>query len=373
MEIDYTSESIRILKEELDKFINDLFNEEYNIKINLIKERVELIEEDCVFLKNIYSTYLSYNMFYIYCCAYDLIYTDPTLFNNMEKIQKLIENMEFKFGYDSTKYKLDDIINHIKLTYIECDKNEYNLHKLLRAKYPFYTTNISVFFELYVQIIEFATLYIKLYLYDNNKSKLFLKKILDLNIYNNVKNLEYDISLINSICIFINIKYKDDFTKLLLNLDIFINYFDLIQSFSMYDKDLIFYFNKTNKTIIPSNIIPSNIIPNDVLREKIKSIYSSVIKIPIIIFLYKILEYDNEEMIFPIFEILNLKKHILDYDISILKLIFNISTPPEYNHLYNNLIYYYDKYYYNKIYENYHYQNKYLKYKLKYLEKKNIK
>jgi len=359
MEIDYTSESIRILKEELDKFINDLFNEEYNIKINLIKERVELIEEDCVFLKNIYSTYLSYNMFYIYCCAYDLIYTDPTLFNNMEKIQKLIENMEFKFGYESEKYKLTDIVNHIKSVYTVCGENEKDLKLILRAKYPFYETNIDIesFFESYVIIIEFAILYKKIHSYDRIKSRLFLKKILDINVYNHVKNLFYDIAIIKSINKFIDDTFKDDFNKLLLNFDFIIDNFDFIQEYAKYNKNLVDYFKH-------------EVIPNEKLRTKLKSIYLSFSVIPVIFFIYEILKYDDEEMIFQIFEILEFKGKILIYDIQFIINIFSILTPPKYSHLHDKLIESYKKYYYHKIYENYNYQNKYLKYKLKFLKLK---
>ena len=80
-----------------------------------------------------------------------------------------------------------------------------------------------------------------------------------------------------------------------------------------------------------------NSIANKKLLTTLRSIYLSVPNISTIIFLYKILEYDNEEMIFQLFEILQNKKKILSLDIQLITKIFHIITPPEYFHLYDKL------------------------------------
>ena len=110
---------------------------------------------------------------------------------------------------------------------------------------------------------------------------------------------------------------------------------------------------------------------NKKLLPHLRTIYLSVPEISPINFLYKILETDNEEMIFQIFDIFEFKKRIL-LNIQLIIKIFHIITPPEYIHLYDKLIEYFNKYYNYKIYENYHYQKKYIKYKQKYLQLKNI-
>lgn len=290
-------------------------------------------------------------MFYIYCDTYDIICVDNTLFGDTEHIKmQILEKNKYKFGYDDTTYTIKEIIGTIESIYDGCDRNESIFNLVLRAKYPFYEENIGSFFDIYTIIIEFAVLYKKIYSYDTTKSKLFLKKILDISVYNNVKNLSYDIAIINSINSFINNTFKDDFTRLTSNLDFFINNFDIIISFALYDKDLITYIN-------------SILIPNQQLLTTLQSIYNSVFNISTIIFLYKILEYDNEEMIFKIFEILYHKNKLLLLNNSLIKYVFNIITPVEYKHLYEKLIYYYDKYYYDTMYKDYHYQNKYIKYK----------
>ena len=108
MDIDDTNESVKLLKEEFKK------------KIDIIVEKGVISNEDCIFLKNIYSTYLSYIMFYIYLYAYDKIIINPELFGDNIKIKEiLLSTMEFKFGYDSTKFNLNDIIDQIKYIYIQ--------------------------------------------------------------------------------------------------------------------------------------------------------------------------------------------------------------------------------------------------------------
>ena len=242
MDIDHTKESVKLLKEELDIFINELFGEEFKNRTDIMMEKGEMSNEDCIFLKNVYSTYLSYIMFYIYFYAYDNIIAKPELFGDNINIKEiLLSTMKFKFGYDSTKYNLYAIIEQIKYTYTECDQNENDFKSILRAKFPFYEENFESFFEIYTILIEFASLYKKIYKHDITKSKLFLKKILDINIYNNIKNLAYDITLIKNVCLFINNMYNNNLTGLLLNFDIIIENFDIILSYSVYDKDILNY------------------------------------------------------------------------------------------------------------------------------------
>lgn len=338
-------EQIDLFKEEINLYIEELFDDEYKkiyeIALKISDSGQEIPEEYNNFIYGKYKENFSYIIFLIFCHIYTIIKQDFLLLENYEFLKKEINNIDFVFN--GQLLKIEKIID-----YIFSDD--------LHAKYIFYQNNIEYISTDYLLFLDIIEIYSKLFKTNRKLGRLVLKNEIKHNIVtNSVKNLDYGLRKLNHFYNYLLLKYDNNIEKLQLEYDFISQNIELFYAFITYNKDLIF-----NMKIMFSNYDDQYHMNNT--EQQIYDEYT-LKQLSVIDLMYKLISNEQYKILKLIVKYL-IKLH--DIKIGFVETILNIVTLDKYI----NYMGYMSNLFIQEI-QNTKYETKYMKYKMKYYKLKN--